>query len=635
MLSIRASIFLLSIMLLSRNIVAQSPADSLIHILPQLKEDTTKVNTYFNITRMLLFSNPAEAKNYAEQSLKLAQQLNFNAGIANAYKALSQIESLEKNIQQSLSYASEYMRYAKLTGRKSLIANSYYNKGYLFFNFNFFADAVNNYLEALKRYESINDTPLIADICGALGNVYDAMHDLPKAEANLYRALSIYKSLNDSLSLVKTMVNIGTLKISSGKYDEALNQFFETLVIVEKMNLPQGIAICHGSIANCYQLTARHQHALEHYLITKNLYEQLGDSYQMAATLINLGYCYYSMKDYKLSEMYLQQGINLALPIRAIDWLKNAYSYRARLDSATGNFKRAFESVKLFTIYNDSLTNTENTRKIVQAEMQYDFDKKEAAALAEQEKKDLLQRNIRNSIAAGLLGSLIFLTVVYRQRNRIAKEKKRSESLLLNILPAEVAEELKQKGSADARQFDKVTVMFTDFKGFTQIAERLTAAELVKEIDEYFKAFDNIISRHNIEKIKTIGDAYMCAGGLPSPNSTHATDVVAAALEIQQFMLNNAEKNRQQNKPVFEIRIGIHTGPVVAGIVGVKKFAYDIWGDTVNIASRMESSGQAGKVNISGPTYLEVKDHYQCSRRGQIEAKNKGLIDMYFVESGL
>ena len=265
--------------------------------------------------------------------------------------------------------------------------------------------------------------------------------------------------------------------------------------------------------------------------------------------------------------------------------------------------------------------------------MQYEFDKKEALENAEQEKKDLRQRNIRNSITAGFAGTIVFLVVVYRQRNKINKARKRSDELLLNILPEEVADELKQKGSAEARHFDEVTVMFTDFKGFTSLSEKLTPSELVNEIHICFKAFDDIISKYNIEKIKTIGDSYMCAGGLPITNSTHAIDVVKAALEIRQFMQNHIEDRKMSGKEIFEIRIGIHTGPVVAGIVGIKKFAYDIWGDTVNIASRMESSGQAGQVNISGATYDKVKDNFSCLHRGKISAKNKGDVDMYFVES--
>jgi len=272
--------------------------------------------------------------------------------------------------------------------------------------------------------------------------------------------------------------------------------------------------------------------------------------------------------------------------------------------------------------------------------MQYDFDKKEATTKAEQDKKDVLakaqlkqQRNVRNFSLAGAGGLLLFLSVVVRQRNRVRKEKKRSDELLLNILPAETAEELKATGTAAARDFDEVTVLFTDFKDFTQASEKMTAHELVKEIHYYFSEFDRIISNHNIEKIKTIGDSYMAAGGLPTANKTNAVDTVAAALEIQAFMHQIKQQKQNENKIFFDIRIGVNTGPVIAGIVGIKKFAYDIWGDTVNIASRMESSGEEGKVNISGTTYELIKEKYHCTYRGKIVAKHKGEIDMYFVES--
>jgi adenylate cyclase len=203
---------------------------------------------------------------------------------------------------------------------------------------------------------------------------------------------------------------------------------------------------------------------------------------------------------------------------------------------------------------------------------------------------------------------------------------------VLNILPAEVAMELRTEGSATPRSYESVSVLFTDFKGFTKIASGLAPKDLVAELNDFFMAFDEIAGKNNLEKIKTIGDAYMCAGGIPSMNDTHHFDTVKAGLEMQDYMRQTNAIRASKGQELWGLRVGIHTGPVVAGVVGKKKFAYDIWGNAVNIASRMESSGEAGKLNISAATHALVKDSYKCEFRGKIYAKNVGDIEMYFVE---
>jgi class 3 adenylate cyclase len=223
---------------------------------------------------------------------------------------------------------------------------------------------------------------------------------------------------------------------------------------------------------------------------------------------------------------------------------------------------------------------------------------------------------------------------VQERTAELRHEKERSDDLLRNILPGEVAEELKNTGAAQARHFDTVTILFSDFKGFTLASEKMSPQELVAELNTCFKAFDGIITARGIEKIKTIGDAYMCAGGLPDPATSAPVDVIHAASEMQAFMRQRRTEREVLGEPSFEMRVGIHTGPVVAGIVGVKKFQYDIWGDTVNTASRMESCGEVGQVNISEATYALVKDEpgLRFISRGKVEAKGKGGLEMYFVQ---
>ncbi len=261
------------------------------------------------------------------------------------------------------------------------------------------------------------------------------------------------------------------------------------------------------------------------------------------------------------------------------------------------------------------------------------------------------ERNERNLLLAGLASAfMVLLAIVFYSRYRtkknannkleeqnkiIEEERERSDELLLNILPANIAEELKENGKAKAQKFNDTSVLLADFKNFTAISERLTPEQLVKELDYCFRGFDFIISQYsNIEKIKTIGDAYMCASGLVN-RKTVPVEIVKAALEMQEFLEDYKKDRSAKGLQFFEARIGIHTGPVVAGVVGVNKFAYDIWGDTVNIASRLESNCEEGKVNISSATFNEVKYKFECDYRGKIAAKNKGQIDMYYVRKAI
>lgn len=285
-----------------------------------------------------------------------------------------------------------------------------------------------------------------------------------------------------------------------------------------------------------------------------------------------------------------------------------------------------------------------------EAEQKKAEEERRKAQLAKQESriKDLelaAQGSFIRNLTYVLIGLLVLVALIllaYRQlrsKNKkiaaqqvvIAAEKEKSDALLLNILPATVAAELKEHGASKPRQFNEITVIFTDFVGFTMISEQLSPAELVEALDKIFLEFDLIIEKHGMQRIKTIGDAYMCACGLPEPMDDHAKRAVTAAIEMRDFMQKfNAEV--AASAPKWNIRIGVNSGPVVAGVVGIKKFAYDIWGDAVNVASRMESSGESGKVNMSQSTYDLVQGSFATTHRGKVKAKNKGDIDMYFVE---
>jgi len=271
-------------------------------------------------------------------------------------------------------------------------------------------------------------------------------------------------------------------------------------------------------------------------------------------------------------------------------------------------------------------------------------------ALLRQKEGEVQLRNSQRDLSLAMAGIVLALSLglffrflqvrtqsrVLQEKNRIIlEERKRSDQLLLNILPPSIADELKLQGWAQARHYEQASVLFCDFRNFTSIAERMPPDQLIQELDRCFRAFDRIIETHRLEKIKTIGDCYMAAGGIPEEDPEHPRRIVLAAQDMLHYLQEFNTERRAVNLPLFEARIGIHTGPLVAGVVGEKKFAYDVWGDTVNVAARMESGGETGRINISASTYDLVRDAFLCTHRGKINVKHDRSVDMYFVDGTL
>ena len=318
---------------------------------------------------------------------------------------------------------------------------------------------------------------------------------------------------------------------------------------------------------------------------------------------------------------------------------------QARAEAVMQYNQRMIDSLKFLAVL-DSINLLNNQNLITQQETRLQLQESEIQLknselqLKNSQQKLYLAFAALGLIITGFLSWMFYNTkktnIALEVKNQIIEEEKeRSEALLLNILPQFIAQELKEKEKVTTRMIDNCTVLFTDFINFSQISKKLSPKELIDALDECFRAFDNIITKHNIEKIKTIGDSYMCAGGVPIPNKTHAIDAVNAAYDMVSFLDDWNEKREVQGLMRFDARIGIHSGPIIAGVVGLKKFAYDIWGDTVNVAARMENKSAAQKINISHTTYQLIKDHYLCEKRGSISVKNMKDLRMYFVDQPL
>ncbi len=589
--------------------------------------DTTAANIYSALSYQYWSNNPDTAMYYAKQCLSVSEQIGFKKGIAKGYHNMGAVNQNKGNYSQALEYSQKALQLYEEVGSKKGMGSMYNSIGIIHYEQGNYPEALKNYFLSLKLYEEIGEKNGIAFSYNNIGLIYNEQGNYPEALKNYYLSLKIMEEMGNKNGIALSYNNIGIIYDEQGNYPDALKNYFLSLKIKEELVDKSGIALLYNNIGKVCQQQGHYPEALKNHFLSLKIKEEIGDKDGISSSYNNIGEVYEKQGNLQEALKYETMGLSLALEIGAKDRIELAYQELAVIDSAMGNYKGALVHYKLYTQVKDSMFNMENQKKISQLE---NAKKQVADSVKMADEKQLYAIEIKRQKQLKY-GFIIGFALVMFFSLLIIKEKRRSDKLLLNILPTDVAKELKDKGSAEARDYQEVSVMFTDFKDFTKISEKMTPSELVKEIDFCFSAFDNIIHKHGIEKIKTIGDAYMCAGGLPVANKTHAEDTVKAAIEIRDFMANlNKEKLAKGELP-FEIRIGINTGPVVAGIVGVKKFAYDIWGDTVNLASRMESSGEAGKVNISGSTYELVKDKFTCSHRGKIQTKNKGEVDMYFV----
>lgn len=613
----------------------ENEIDSLRNLIKKELVDSVKVDLLNSLSRVYFNGNLDTAVLTASQARDLAGSIEYKKGLAFSLKNMGIAYYLQANYIEAVRTCQLAMDVYKEIGDKKGVANMFSNMGASYYNQGDDATALELHLQSLKISEEINDSLRILTSLNNIGGIYQNKKvSYNKALEYFLRSYQLSHAINDLYLMGTSAVNLGEFYYKIGNDSSALPYLREAIKAYSGTeNLPYAL----NYLGRVYTRRQEFAKAISTLSESFEFSKKLDTKLDITQSLVALGQAHAAKGDVDESISSFLKALDYGLPLNATAEVKDAYEGLTAAYSAKGDFNNAYKYQNLLVSIKDKIYNIETDKKLGTLQFTFDMEKKESQITLLNKDKEIQQQVIkrekivRNSFIGGFGVVLLFASVFLLQRNRIKKAKRRSDELLLNILPEDTAEELKATGTAKAKSFKSVSVLFTDFKNFTQASEMLTPEELVAEINSCYCAFDRIITKYGIEKIKTIGDSYMCAGGLPVTNDTHPYDVICAGLEMAAFVEANKLEKAKQGQPAFDIRIGVHTGPVVAGIVGIKKFSYDIWGDTVNTASRMESSGSIGKVNISDATHELVKDKFDFSYRGKLEAKNKGVIDMYFV----
>lgn len=568
-----------------------------------------------------LLNNYPEAIAYFQNAMRIDESTGNQLGLA---KNLFEIGSVYGNLN-NMPKVMEYNNRARTifeTSKNSIgLADVYGNLGNVFMYTQQYDSAIYYYKLAIPIYEKVGNKNMIGANYIRIGNTLDELNDTLQALSYFEKAAQIGLETNDLKLLIQSNNSLAFANNRLKQYRKSIDYAKKAYHLADSLHIDISKRVALSNLSKSYELLGQYDSAYFYFMAYAKVKDKILNSEKKDEILRKELQYEYSKKEAVSNEILKRQATEISLKQKEIALIQQQkdVAQLQRLKTLAELQQQQLEKDK----QNKQLTILKQDKQIQQVIIESQ-EKKQAIQQLEIQAKSVQQKYYLVGIILVLLLSFFVFRNYHNQvksNQLISAEKKKSDDLLLNILPEEVAKELKENGKAKARNYENVSVLFTDFINFTGISEQLNPEELVDEIDICFRKFDAIMEKHGLEKIKTIGDAYLAVCGLPNSNENHATCAIEAAKEIISSMESS----------LFGIRIGIHSGPVVAGIVGSKKYAYDIWGDTVNTAARMEQNSLSGKINISQSTYHLVQTKIACEYRGKIQAKNKGEIDMYFV----
>ncbi|MBN2897477.1 MAG: tetratricopeptide repeat protein [Clostridia bacterium] len=589
--------------------------------------------------------------------------IEANVNIGLGYLKLDQYERTMQHFQESYALSLEY-DYPSLAGHSK---NGY---GMVWLTLNDYTKALQSFQQSLEYFETANDQQGMAYATGNLGAVYDALGNYDLALENYLNAARINEELGNKEEMASNYNNIGTIHSSQNDFETAFDYYTKAITIFEEIESKEGQAYTYTNLGHFFSHYNYQDEAYGFYLKALRLNIELDDKVNLADSFNNIARIFEIKENYEDAAEYytnalgiyqeldnLKGAINVTNNLGTIEYKKynferalelhnsafeasKALQYNEGLESAIFNLSMDYEALgetskaidfkSLYIELQKVIFSEDQSENIANAQIVYETEKKDAEIEQKaQELKDQAARMRRQLIVLGVAGAIIVLVSILGYI--IYKERQKSEKLLLNILPKKVANDLKVYGKTEPENFENCSVYFSDIVSFTSTSENLEPKYLIEELSDIFTTFDGIMDKYGCERIKTIGDAYMAVSGMPVPAEHHAENMIDAALDI----LDALKARGEQAEINWRIRIGINSGKIVGGVVGVKKYLYDVFGDTINTASRMESNSEPMRLNISPSTYAIVKDRtdkYTFTERAAIEVKGKGLLKMYFVD---
>lgn len=586
-------------------------ADSLEKVLARELPDTVRVNVLVDLARALWASNLQVSRKYATDALTIANLIDYKKGRANALNT---------------------------------IGVTYYYQGW-------YDIALGYHKQALEIRKGINDTAGIGHSTNNIGIIYLGQRKHREALNYLFEALEIYKTVKLRSSTAAAYNNIGTIYRREKQLDSAALMHRAALDVLKGANNRTGEALSYNSMGGVMEDLGVYDDALRFQREAFRLYEAVTNHKGMINALTGEASALYKLKRYSEALAQINRAIDLATSMNSRPELRDCYELLSSIEESIGNIQGALHHYKRYEALKDSLLSEESNSKTAEFSAQYDTERKakQIELLTAQREREQVQRNLLLTI---ILASFIAVALVYgryrtkrrseaalqhanallQEKNSLLTEARSTvESLLLNVLPKPIAERMQIGERRIAENFSNVTVLFADIVDFTQLASDLPPEELVALLDAIFSDFDALAERHSLEKIKTIGDAYMAVCGIPEPHPDHCLNVALFALDLLRI-IERYTIHTNTTTPL-QVRIGIHTGSVVAGVIGKKKFSYDLWGETVNIASRLESHGMPGKIHCSEEVYEILNNSCIFEKCGETALKGNIRLTTYFLHS--